>query len=582
VFRPLYLDVEPDAVFALHHPAAGETGVVIVPPFGWDDVCSYRARRDWALSLSRAGHPVLRLDLPGSGDSGGHPADPERLAAWTSAVAATAAWLRAEGGASRVAAVGIGLGGMLAWRAAAQGAPMDDLVLWGTPARGKTLLRELRAFERMEAEQFAADGIEVPPPPVGTVVVGGFAVHTPTMADLEALDLTELPLPGDGRRVLLLERDGIGVDARLREHLMQSDGVELTVAPGPGWGEMMEEPQFAKTPDATIEAVTNWLADARVAPAAPLPHDAPSAAAAFERDRVRESAFTDEQPFGRLFGVVSQPLGERAPLSLVLLNAGAIRRIGPGRLWVEAARRWAARGVPAARLDLEGIGDADGDAGRFRRVMAFYTADMVGQVRAGLDALEQRGVEPPYVLAGLCSGAFWSFHGAIEDDRVAAAVMLNPRLLTPDEFVVTRREAKRAGKVTHGAKRKEVARGEKPLSLLLSIAWAGFVVAMSSPGKAFWRTRARRGGGDDVDRSLDRLRDAGKAGVLAFTDAEPLHDEFEHDGRLERLSRWPNLRLEAIGAADHTLRPPSLQKRAHELIDAAVERELAKRHHHPA
>jgi alpha/beta superfamily hydrolase len=33
-------------------------------------------------------------------------------------------------------------------------------------------------------------------------------------------------------------------------------------------------------------------------------------------------------------------------------------------MWVEASRRWAALGVATLRIDLEGIGDADGDAGR--------------------------------------------------------------------------------------------------------------------------------------------------------------------------------------------------------------------------
>ncbi len=155
--RSLYL-TPPDRapVFAvLHEPPAGtarsSTGVLLCPPFGWDELCTHRSLRAWADALAGAGHAALRLDLPGTGDSGGSPCDPDRLAAWTEAVAAAADWLRGETGGERIVAVGLGLGGMLALRALAGGAPIDDLVLWSVPARGSLLLREMRAFAQMAA-----------------------------------------------------------------------------------------------------------------------------------------------------------------------------------------------------------------------------------------------------------------------------------------------------------------------------------------------------------------------------------------------------------------------------------------------
>ena len=59
----------------LHDPAGAHAGsvrgVVIVPPFGWEDVCSYRPVRELAEMLAAAGMAVLRYDLPGTGDSSG-------------------------------------------------------------------------------------------------------------------------------------------------------------------------------------------------------------------------------------------------------------------------------------------------------------------------------------------------------------------------------------------------------------------------------------------------------------------------------------------------------------------------------
>src|SRR5271155_4300175 len=135
--------------FALLHRGVGtprQTAVLLCPPFGWEDMCSYRIRREWAEHLAHTGHRALRIDLPGSGDSAGGPSDPGRLDAWTHAVDAAARWLRRDAGAAQVAVIGIGLGGMVSCRAALSGAPIDELVLWSASARGRTLLRELRAF----------------------------------------------------------------------------------------------------------------------------------------------------------------------------------------------------------------------------------------------------------------------------------------------------------------------------------------------------------------------------------------------------------------------------------------------------
>src|SRR5665213_1803171 len=92
--RPGYITSEAVPLFAVLHLPEGEhsnVGVVICSPFGWDELGAHRSLRALAGELAQAGHPALRFDLPGSGDSGGAPRDPDRLGAWTTSVGAAAA-----------------------------------------------------------------------------------------------------------------------------------------------------------------------------------------------------------------------------------------------------------------------------------------------------------------------------------------------------------------------------------------------------------------------------------------------------------------------------------------------------------
>jgi pimeloyl-ACP methyl ester carboxylesterase len=597
-------DVDP--VFGIMHMPAEreqhETAVLLCPPFGWDDICSYRSRRAWAQQLAAAGHPTLRIDLPGAGDSGGSPGDPGRLAAWTEAIGSAAAWLGASTGHRRIAAIGIGLSGMLICRAAAEGAPIADAVLWAVPARGRAFVRELRAFGRMESSKFSPGGdFKVQPLPRGYVGAGGFVLSAETVRALERLDLATLELPENRlRRVLLIERDGIGVDERLLVRLEQS-GRDVTVAPGAGYNAMMAEPQEARPPVEVFAEVESWLSEPAAGEAivAPEPREAsrlidegvgrrgrkatPSAlqtGLAHERDTteltigdavIRERSLAIEQPFGRLFGVLTEPaMQETTDLGVVLLNAGAIRRIGPNRMWVELARRWAARGVPSLRLDLEGLGDSDGDDTRFGDVAELYIPQLVDQVQTAIDVVEAHGIAQRFVLVGLCSGAYWSFHGALRDERVVAAFMLNPRTLFWDASQETVRYLRRG--LLQPASWRMVMRGDVQRSRVGS-------VIREAPRSLVRRALARvqaLGDSDQVDLVLDLLRDNRKQLLFVFSEHEPLHEELERQGRLPRNERWPNMKLELIPGRDHTLRPHYSQERAHEALDRALDRELAR------
>jgi pimeloyl-ACP methyl ester carboxylesterase len=571
-------------VFGLYHPPTAPTvgtAVLLVPPFGWEDMCSYRSRRVWAQALAAGGRPALRIDLPATGESSGAPRDGGQLGPWTAAVGASADWLRNATGASRVAVVGIGLGGLVAAHAAGTGAEIDELVLWAVNGRGKRVLRELRAFANLNSDVDPDElpdrtDLALPPPqPDGSLAVGGFLLSAETVVELEGLDLEADPFePAEGRRALLLGRDGIEPDDRLAQRLERASFAVAT-ASGDGYNAMMAHPQQAQPPLAVFDDVDAWLGEGE-ARGAGIPGAAPSADASFEVDhagmRIRETPMTLPLDLGELYGVLSSC--ESAPdsgLTAVLLNAGALRRIGPGRLWVELARDWAARGIPTLRLDLEGLGDSDGDVSPYGDTADLYSQHLVDQTLAAVDQLVERGIGSRYILGGLCSGAFWSFHAALEDPRVEAALLLNSRALYFDTRLDEVRDARKARGAASASAWKRVASGQiKPAraaELLGAAAKAPFRARADNAAHA-----ARR---EKIDAALARLETSGQRLLFLFGDDEPLFDEMLADGQTDVIERAPNMRLERIPGRDHSFRPISSQRHVKAVLDLFISEELS-------
>lgn len=570
----------------LHRPdrADHDTAVLVCPPFGWEEVCSYRSLRRWAELLAERGYPTLRCGLPGTGDSGGGPRDDDRLGAWIAAVSDAAGWLAAATGARRLVALGVGSGGLVACLAAAGGAAIDDLALWGTPARGHSLIRQLRAFSTIERAHFY-EGIEPgPPAPDGELEAGGFVLTAETVEAIEAIDLRELTLPERAQRhALLLQRDGLAVDAGLRGRL-EAIGVTVSLAAGPGYADMTSDPQTARPPLAVIERVGGWIdglsgapagaaADAS-APGTTVPAAGPSTVipAAGNGGAIRETVLTLPGRSGRLAGILAEPADRPASdLCVVLLNAGAVRRIGPSRTAVEAARRWAAAGIPVLRLDLEAIGDSDGDETPYRDDAGLYDTHFVPQALAAVDFLQERGVGRRFMLGGLCSGAYWSFHAALVDERVPAVLLLNPRALVWDAGLGPGRDLRALFTQRPSlAKIRRLATGPRLHALLRWLA----ALPVRLVRRIWLRESPSAANARQLDRDLDRILSSGKRILLLFSEHEPLERELARAGQLQRLAEAPSVTLVRVHVRDHTMRPGWAQRQLHEALDRAVAQEV--------
>ncbi|HEX4752883.1 MAG TPA: hypothetical protein VH268_08285 [Solirubrobacterales bacterium] len=576
--EPFYLSTRCAGLACLFHPVADpkKTPVLICGPWGWDEVATYRVRRRWAEHLAAIGHPTLRFDLPAVGDSSGSPADPDLVEAWIEAVTTAAAWLAGATCRETICGLGLGLGGLLMRAAIERDAAIDGLATWAAPTAGKSFVREARAFARLQTRSEAE--VEDRSLPDGWLDVGGFNLSAATVAELKALDPSGT---GRLRRALLLGRDGVAADAALVERL-ESASVEVNTGPGSGWGTMVVDARLAALPVETIASFDAWLAAAPPsAPAPPAPAEfQPTLRLDTAEGSIRERPITFDLTFGRAFGILGEADAPAAGPCAVFLNSGNVRHIGPNRLWVEAARRWVAEtGLPALRLDLEAIGEADGPESKealfAEDVGELYIPPFLAQIHTVLDSLDLAGIGSTFVLTGLCVGSYWAFEAAVRDPRVVSAVLLNPGALTWDDDLLADRAARGARLAARRTMTRDwwgrLLRGGVDLRTL----WPHLMSLLRRIFRSPREGRQPSGEGDRiglVEAGLNDLRERGTPIVLAFSGDEVMKEDLDEAGFADRADQWPQLRLMDLPGSDHTLRSPSAQAAVHSIFATEIQR----------
>jgi dienelactone hydrolase len=425
---PVYFGAAHSALLGFYHPPsvseARPIGVVLCNPIGDDLIRAHRAFRHLAEVLASAGFPVLRFDFGGTGDSAGDERDPDRVSTWRGDVLRAAGELRARSGVQPVAFLGLKLGGTLAALAAEDFGGVDALVLWGAHETGSAFVSEVTKAHKIHTMLEPASFSGGPPATDGQEALG-FLLTTQTVKDLAAVDLlatTRSP----ARRTLVVDTANSSSANAIVKHF-NNLGSTVTSWHMPGQKFLITRPQDSEVPKVTIDAITSWLSEA-------YPVTAPPSAAAPERgSSVAESQSLRERAatFGgsrRLFGILTTPApgSQRSDLpAIVMLNAGAVHRIGPHRLYVSMARRWAELGFHVLRVDISGIGDSPPAEGCQENLT--YPRDSAGDVQAAMDFLSDTTSIDRFVLTGLCSGGDITFQVGFRNSRVAGAIMINPR-----------------------------------------------------------------------------------------------------------------------------------------------------------
>ena len=538
--------------------------MVFCPPLGAEEECTHRTLLHVADALAHRSMVALRFDFPGTGDSEGERALDLRLGDWVAAVEAAADFLRRQTGCTDVALIGVRLGAAVAATAAAR-AGASVLALWAPVGNGRAYARELRAVAALGNSHAQT---------VSQLEVAGHLYPADFVDAVSALRAQDWDLKGV-RRALLLERDDVPPDQKLRDALRDS-GIELDFRGFSGYSAMFDRPHDAELPTAAMADLCDWMVarsgEVRAAPRGGA-SSTPSQGSEGGEVELRTSDFRERHltlaADRRLTGVLCEPSGEHAiaPL-LLLLNAGSVHHTGPGRLYTRLARELARSGIPSLRVNLSMLGDAivpgvveENDC---------YAAACREDVLALMDDVRGRLGFRDMILSGLCSGAYWALQVALDPraQGLRAVAMINPLVIghRPQGGRSTGREAAQALRYRQSmrswAKWKKVftLRAETGAALAVLARRAASVIAAGS------RELARRFGlaaPNAVGMGLRSLRIRGVVVGLFVGATEPGYVLLRQEAPREVAEglRTSAIRLYSMADCDHTFTDEAAKQR---------------------
>jgi dienelactone hydrolase len=550
----------------LHLPTshASGLGVVIVPPHGLEALAATKSLRLLAERLAAAGHAALRYDLPGTADSLGTDADPERLAAWTASVEAAADLLRRHAGTTGTVVLGLRFGAHLAALGSHPVSDLAGLVLLDPVVRGRAYARELAITARAVAEGARLDP-DATSTPAG-LLVGGHLTTPDTLKAIGGLDLGKQAPPA--APILILHRKGASDVTALAAVW----GAQATVAAeaAAGFEGISISPTMAVTPHTAFERATAWIS---TLPTRELRSALPTPPAQLIGPHFTDEALT----FGegdRLFGIVCTPrVPDATKPAVLIVNAGRNPHVGWARSGVDLARRLAATGVTSLRIDLAGIGDGTDrpDAPDAIESVLYHPATET-ETQAAIDFLAAR-CPGPLVLSGACSGAYLAFHSAARDPRIAGLVLVNIQRFvwrkgeTVAEAIASAYPlaSSYVSKVWEGRAWRRVLSGERKLGPMVR-EFARRAVARTralAPSEETQRARAM----------MAQLQARGVRVELFFSADDPglgdLALHFGTGGR--RLAGDPRIVMTLVPGSDHDLTPPEAREVLFERVLAATQ-----------
>lgn len=399
-------------------------GVLIVPGITHEEQTMAVGLVALARELADSGMPTLLIDLAGTAHGTGDLSDPDIGHRWDDDVRSAVRHMR-DSGIRHVVVVGVRLGALVAAHATVDD-PVDLMVMWAPVLSGRRYVREMQMMQASATETVRAT--------LPGITVAGFNLPPALVDHLRQLDAAKL----DGKPAsrLCIVDSAERLDALDAEHpLVAAVPVDrVQVVDTDQWLFTSAEDHPAPFADIAtvrdrIDALAPRVREAGACvPAQPdlgdrrtneFDHD--GAPICEERVRFGHEMFGDA---GSLSGIQSGPADGfhdpgRTPAYV------AVTGVGPGRIFVDFARREAAAGRVCLRFELSGFGTST------RRPHGgwadFYQPTAQADIAAAVDVLVAAGHSEVHVV-GFCAGA-WSAIQMTPRPSVAGIVAINPQLV---------------------------------------------------------------------------------------------------------------------------------------------------------
>jgi alpha/beta superfamily hydrolase len=249
---PCFFGSSARRLFGIYESAApgshGKRAAVLCNPWGSEYIYAHRSLRQLALHLCAAGIHTLRFDYYGTGDSSGEMADGS-LPGWEADIETAIEELRDITDASRVALVGLRLGGSLAARVAARRTTdVDRLAMWAPIISGAAFVQDLALDQAAAASGSDRNTADETPS------VQGFPLSALMRTQIETIELEPIlaapPVPS-----LLLTPNGTMDWAAQFPASGQLDIIGNDEPPP--WTQAFSTSGLV--PVATIQQITDWL-----------------------------------------------------------------------------------------------------------------------------------------------------------------------------------------------------------------------------------------------------------------------------------------------------------------------------------
>jgi hypothetical protein len=252
-----------------------------------------------------------------------------------------------------------------------------------------------------------------------------------------------------------------------------------------------------------------------------------------------------------------------------MANTGSVNRSGPGRLYVQLARRWACLGFTVIRIDLGGTGDSPAPAGSAENLP--YSPERTAELLATVDWARANTDADDVSLFGICSGAYHSFHAAVQQSNVERVILVNPLIFYLGSDDTVRTSTGRAITAIHNIHRLGFVRRQLPAAIRSPRELIRFVrravrglryLLAARARRALWRVGIPMREPEDLARDLNALDSHGIATVAVFAAAEPGARYLRAFGgsTLTRLIARGVATVIDIDGGDHVFSPPAARQ----------------------